>query len=438
MPYELFLALRYLYTRRRRWTTRITSLAALTGIAAGVAALIVVLALANGFRDEMQDKILTNTAHVTVMRADGQAMAEYRDLILRLRRVDGVVDASATTYDGALLSGPGGSAYAVMRGIDPDSTRIVNDIRRALVEGSAQPLAPETARAEHPPERPNTEGSSYLEGDLPIVIVGSELATRTGLGIGSVGEIITAGGTLSGEGLAPSYRRIRVGGIFRTGLFEYDATWVYMPLSTESDLIGGSGTQGSEASAGSGASAISVEVKDIYDVAGVSSKIQESLGRTYTSIDWQDANRPLFTALALERKMGATVIGLIILIAILNLVTTMVIVVVERRSDIAILSAMGARARGIMLIFLIEGGCIGGLGAIGGVLIGAIACMIGNHYHIVSLPADVYSISNVPLHPRSRDVLFSASVALFLSLLATVYPAWAAARLRPAETLREA
>ncbi|MCA1557576.1 MAG: FtsX-like permease family protein, partial [Acidobacteria bacterium] len=212
------------------------------------------------------------------------------------------------------------------------------------------------------------------------------------------------------------------------GLYEYDATWVYVSLSVASQF---SGEQQPSASA------ISLEVADIYDVGQVAERVRQRAGQDFTTVDWQEANRPLFAALALERRMGLFIIAIIILLAALNITTTLVLVVVERRADIAVLSAMGARTRSIMLLFIIEGALIGAIGAGLGVLLGLAASFIGDRYRLVSLPADVYSISSVPFHTRAQDVALAAAVAFVLSLLATIYPARTAARLRPAEALRD-
>jgi lipoprotein-releasing system permease protein len=439
MSYELFLALRYLYSRRRRAMARVTALAAILGIAFGVAALIVALALANGFRDEMRDKILSGTAHITVMRGDGQPMTDFPGLIARLRILDGVREAAATTYDGALLSGPNNSAYAVLRGVETESDWTTKELRRTLITGSLDALFTGPARGEKSPDVPSSAlkhppaitsfDEAPSEAAMPSVIIGEELAGRTGLGVGQVGQLVSGEGTLTPLGLAPRYRRVRVAGIFRSGLYEYDATWVYLSLANASSFVG----QGEQ-----GATAISIEVRDIYDVARISDEVRAALGPIYTTLDWQEANRPLFAALALERRMGLFIIALIILIAALNITTTLVLVVVERRADIAILSAMGARTLSIMSVFMIEGACVGIIGAGVGVALGLLACLVGNRYKLVSLPADVYSISNVPFHAHARDVILAALVAFILSLLATVYPARAAARVRPAEALRDA
>ena len=388
---------------------RATSLIAVVGIMVGVAALIVALALANGFRDEMRDKILRGTAHLTVMRSDGQPMSDYKEIATRIAGVPGVVSATGTTYDGAVIVGKRGSAYAVLRGIDVDSAQARAEISRTLVAGSAEPVF---------------QASSGTQ-DLPPVVLGSELATRTGLNPGDTAEVISAH-----TGISPANgnkRKVRVAGVFRSGLFEYDSTWIYLPLETASAISGDAHT----------AAVIGVQVGNIYDVKSTAWQLKQLLGSSYTTVDWQEANRPLFTALALERRIGVVIIGLIIFIAALNITTTLILVVVERRRDIAILNTMGATARSIMSIFVIEGAIVGMLGAAGGVLLGAIAVLVANHYQLISLPADVYSISNVPLSLNLRDLALAALVAFALSVLATVYPARAAARIRPAEMLRD-
>lgn len=408
MPYEIFLALRHLRSRQRRRMARATSLIAVVGITVGVAALIVALALANGFRDEMRDKILRGTAHLTVMHSDGQPISDYQEIAARIAGVPGVVSATGTTYDGAVIVGPRGSAYAVLRGVDVNSLLATSEITRTLVAGSVEEVFQVSSTT-----------------DLPPVVLGSELATRTGLNPGDIAEVISAH-----SGISPingNKRRVRVAGIFRSGLFEYDSTWIYLPLEPASAISGEAHT----------AAVIGVQVGNIYDVKTAAAQVKQLLGSSYTTVDWQEANRPLFTALALERRIGVVIIGLIVFIAALNITTTLILVVVERRRDIAILNTMGATTRSIMSIFVIEGAIVGLVGAAGGVLLGAIAVLVANHYQLISLPADVYSISNVPLSLSVRDLVLAALVAFALSVLATVYPARAAARIRPAEMLRD-
>lgn len=392
MPYEVFLAFRYLRSRHKRRLARATSIAAILGICMGVAALIVAFALSNGFRDEMRDKILQGTAHLSVLRTDGRAIENYTQLADRVKQVDGVVSASATTYDGALARGSKSSGYAVMRGIEKEAAQ--STASRWIREGS-------------------------FELGTSNAVVGADLAARIGLSVGDDFEIISARDSKS--------YRLHVAGVFRSGLFEYDSTWIYVGIQTAGKLAG----------TDHAATVLAVQVKDIDNVKQVSAEISKALGNSYTIVDWQQANQPLFAALALERRMGLFIIGLIIAIATLNITTMLILVVVERRRDIAILNALGATRAGVMLVFIIEGAVIGAIGAVTGVVLGFVLCVIGNHYKIVSLPADVYSISNVPLIPKPGEMILAALVAFVLSVLATIYPARAASRLRPVEALRD-
>jgi len=414
MPYELFLALRYLRSRQKRRFVRVTALIAVVGIAVGVAALIVALSLAHGFRDEMRDKILRGSAHLTVMRNDGQSMPDFRDVAARIAQVEGVVIATGTTYDGAVVVGPKGSAYAVLRGIDGGTGQPGADLVQSLIAGSAIPLF----------EREASSGEA--NNQRPGVVLGAELATRTGLQVGDAAEIISATSAVSSSN--SNRRLVRVAGIFRSGLFEYDSTWVYLSLESAAAFARGEHA----------ASVISVQLRNIYDVKSAAAKVRERLGPSYTTLDWQEANRPLFTALALERRIGAVIIALIILVAALNISTTLILIVMQRGRDIAILNTLGATRRSIMSIFVMQGAIVGVAGAVAGVALGVITVLFANRYHLISLPADVYSISNVPLSLNFRDAALAAGVAIVLSILSTLYPARAAAGIRPAEMLRDA
>ena len=408
MPYEVFLALRYLRSRRKHRLARATTLIAVLGIAAGVASLIVALALADGFRDELRDKILRGTAHITVMRSDGQPLGNYRQVAAEIGNVAGVSAAAGTTYDGAVIIGPKSSAYGVLRGIDQSSSQMTNEISATIVRGSLDPVL-----------KHDGDGRA-----LPAVALGAELATRLGVDIGDTADVISAQSALSSAN--PNRRRVRVTGISRSGLFEYDSTWIYVSLETIAAFTG-------DAHA---ASVVSVQVADIYNVKQTAEQIRQQLGSAYMVIDWQEANRPLFTALTLERRIGIMIIAIIVLIAALNITTTLILLVMERRRDIAILNAMGATPNGIMTIFLIAGAIIGLCGAVAGVFLGAIATLVANSYHLISLPPDVYSISSVPLHLKSYNLIFAALIAFALSILATIYPARTASRIHAAELLR--
>ncbi|MCA1556575.1 MAG: FtsX-like permease family protein, partial [Acidobacteria bacterium] len=342
-------------------------------------------------------------------------------------------------------------AYTIVRGVEQTSERSVAEIRGTLVEGRVEPLF-EATQEDSSRERTDVEvrreaegtpksgaesgsllGALVEEDDAPPapIIIGAELATRTGLQrVGDEGWLVTGERTPEPPGFAPRARRVRVAGVFRSGLYEYDSAWIYVSLANASEL------EGAAAATDSSASLISIETADIYQTSETARRVRDALGANFKTVDWQEANAPLFAALQLERRTVALIIALIMFVAALNITTTLVLVVVERRADIAILGAMGARARSIMLIFMCEGAIIGAMGAGLGVALGLAACFLGEHFKLVRLPADVYSLSSIPFHPHARDVLAAALIAFFVSLLATIYPARAAARLRPAEALR--
>jgi lipoprotein-releasing system permease protein len=414
MPFELFLALRYLRARRGRRVARWTAGAAVVGIACGVAALVVATALANGFRDEMQDKILRGTAHVTLAREGGAGVEEARAAAVRARRVEGVAAAQPTTYEGALLAGNDGATYALLRGLDEAPPPARASLSETLTRGSLDDLFKHRAGDE--------------DEAVPVVL-GEELAARAGLtNIGDEGYVLTAGaaGELARGSEAPGALRVRVVGLFHSGLFEYDSAWAYLSLESVA-RVGGARPP---------SVVVSVEARDLYASKDVARRLRASLGAGWTAVDWREANRPLFEALTLEGRMVALIIMLVTIVAALNITTTLALLVVERRADIAVLSTVGARAVSVTLVFVFEGAVVGALGALAGVALGLSACHLAERFQLVRLPPDVYSLSAVPLHPHASDVALAALAAFAVSLLATLYPAWQAARVRPAEVLR--
>jgi len=434
MPYEIFLALRYLNSRRRRTLARATTILSIVGIAFGTAALIVALSLSNGFQDEMRDKILSGTAHVSVLRKDGEAITNWREVSAQAKQTEGVRFANGTTYIGTLLNHGKIPAYTVLRGVDTESQTAVEEIRNTIVSGQWSVVS---GQSENKPVLPQlrtqnselrTQNSELRTQNSEPCLIGEELAQRLNLKINDEIEIVAADRSITTNEILPVFMKLKITGIFRTGLYEYDSTWIYLSLETASNFLGQEQTS---------ASVISIEVEDIYKSKLVAEKLNEKLGSEFTTVDWQEANRPLFAALTLERRMGLFIISLLVLLAALNITTTLVLVVSERRNDIAILCAMGSRARSIMLIFILEGFLLGVIGSVCGVVFGLIVCRLGDRFKIVSLPPDVYSIGNVPFHTRTTDVLFAVAVALLLSLIATIYPARSAAKLRPVEALKE-
>jgi ABC-type lipoprotein release transport system permease subunit len=505
LPYELFLALRYLRVRRGRRVARWTALAAVFGIACGVAALTLALALANGFRDELRDKILRGTAHVTLSRAGGATLEDAPGVAARVRRVEGVRDAAPTTYEGALLGGPNGASYTLLRGVDAASTRARAEVQSTLTAGALDTLFREGARgvsdatreleletqarsrletqarrgspdasqessdaSQEPPDASRElPDASQTEAPAPVVL-GEELAARTGLTrVGDEGWLLlgasvpasrgevtpggaekttrdAAAGTAQSDaavgtaqssedaaargasGFVPRARRVRVAGLFRSGLYDYDSAWTYASLAEVGRLTGGTPAS----------TVVSIEARDMDESASVARRVRETLGTGWSTLDWREANRPLFAALALERRTVALIIMLITVVAALNITTTLALVVVERRADIAVLVALGARERSVTLIFMIEGALVGAVGAFAGAAAGLAACLAADRFRLVRLPPDVYALSAVPLHPHAPDVILAVLAAFAVSLLATLYPARQAARVRPAEALR--
>jgi len=422
MPYELFLALRYLRVRRGRRVARWTALAAVVGIACGVAALILALALANGFRDELRDKILRGTAHVTLSR-EGEGVEDARATAERVRKFEGVSDAAPTTYEGALLSGPEGATYTLLRGVDANSPHARAQVQSTVGEGSLESVFNE-------PNVAKIDKANAGEDLEPVpVVLGEELAKRTGLdSVGEEGWVLTGAITQASDApdeYVPRARRVRVVGLFRSGLYEYDSTWTYLNLDSVARVTGAQPS-----------TVISVEARDMYESLELARRLRAALGVEWTAADWGETNRALFEALALERRTVALIIMLITIVAALNITTTLALVVVERRADIAVLLTLGAHARSITFIFMIEGAIVGALGAFAGVVTGLAACFAADRFNLVRLPADVYSLSAVPLHPHAWDVVLPALAAFAVSLLATLYPARQAARVRPAEVLR--
>lgn len=483
--YEFFLAVRYLRSTRKTRAARVTSLAAGFGIACGVAALIIATSLANGFRSELQDKILRGTAHISLARADNQGIENWRAWQSKIGKIKGVRRVLPTTYTGALLVSSANSNYAVVRAIDLSESEARAELENALIAGNVDDLTFNQTAGED-------DDNNNAPPIIPVVI-GVELAAHANLNLGDEAKLVTnaqpetsinrahhkrassssssisssassrdsltsnaankvandpasnLAASSSSDALASlsraSVERIRVVGIFRSDLHDYDAAWIYASLPDAANFAGNSA---------SAPTVLSIELNDLNDAArlaeAIKSAMQEAAAVSDNSdlqnssgfqvVTWQESNAALFAALELERRTISAVILLITLIATLNILTTLVLLVVERRAAIALLRALGAKTRSIAAIFIIEGFFIGLIGVACGVSLGLAACWIGNRFKLVSLPAEVYAISYVPLRPRALDVGLAVVAALLICLLATIYPAHVAARVHPAEALR--
>jgi len=388
--YELKLARRY-FRARRKSLARFTSFVAVVGIAAGVASLIVAQSLARGFSDEMREKILANTAHITVFSKDDGEIQNWSIAKGAIEKLENVREVSPTTYANAIVVGENLTSYAVLR-----------------VQSSKFKV--------------QSQNQIEDQSSLNEIAIGARLAEKLRLKIGDRAEIVTLENQTS-----PTRAFFSVKDVFQTGLYEYDATWIYIAPETFARL------KNEEKFT---PTVLSVSVRDIYNAPETANEIRSLVGDDFKVVDWQQANQPLFAALSLERKVALVIISLIIFIAALNITTTLALLVGERKFDIAILRTCGARARSLVLIFLFEGLFLGVCGIVSGVVLGLLACFLGNHFKVIRLSAEVYSLSSIPFHPDFTNILLIIFVALVLCLIATVYPAYKASRVKPLENLR--
>lgn len=386
--FELKLAWKY-FRARRKSLARFTALVAVAGISCGVASLIVAQAVSRGFSGEMREKILSSTAHITVFQTDSREIGNWRTIKKEVEKLENVLEISPTTYQSAVIVGEKATSYAVLRAIQSSKLKVQN----------------------------SGNESSVIE-----ISLGAELAEKTDLKINDEAEIV-----IPQNESAPKTARVRVREIFRTGIYDYDATWIY--ISPE-DLARATERERFTPTI------LSVSVKNIYQSDETARKIRSLLPQDFKVIDWRQANEPLFAALSLERKVSLIIISLVIFIAVLNITTTLALLVNERRLDIAILRTCGARTGSLIFIFLLEGVILSLTGIFFGSILGLTACIIGNYFRIINLPSEIYSLSYVPLIPNSSDVFLTAAIAFLLSLAAIVYPAWRAAKIKPLENLR--
>ncbi|MDQ3799001.1 MAG: FtsX-like permease family protein, partial [Acidobacteriota bacterium] len=336
----------------------------------------------------------------------------------------------ATTYESALIVGEKSTGYCILRarseppstasGLTPEENSPRTNTDEHGLKNQTQSESEISDLKSQPGGQQTTNDGRFIK-----ISIGAELAEKTGLAVGDEAEIIFPGG--SGGDFAPVNSRVFVSEIFRTGLYDYDSTWIYISFEDFPQISG---------EADFAPTVLSVSVGDIYAADETAGEIRRISGEDFRAIDWQEANRPLFAALSLERKVSLAIISLIIFIAVLNITTTLALLVNERRLDIAILRTCGAQVRSLVTIFLLEGLFLGAAGIVCGLCLGLALCFAGNRFRLISLPSDVYSLSHIPLHAQASDVLLIAAIAFALSLAATVYPAFRAARIKPLENLR--
>ncbi len=443
MKFEIFVASRYLRAKRRQAFIGVITGISILGVAAGVASLIVALAINNGFRQDLQQRLLGSTSHVSLLRVQSDGIRDWKPLLERLSKQPHVTAAAPAIYEQVLISRGPRARGAVLKGMIPSEERRVGDLLKTVTAGSAAELE------ERPAVGPNSSGaSSTTSGDgmtatpqtspddlsavrsrisaMPPIVLGKDMADDLGASVGSVVLVTSPQGELTPFGLVPKYIRFRVVGIFNSGFYDYDSSWAFTRLSDAQDLFG----------LGDLVSVIEFRLDDIYRAGEVSRQLETAAGHGFMATNWMEQNKALFRALRLERVVTFITIGLIVFVAALNILISLTMMVMEKTKDIAVLMSMGTRKAQIRRVFMAQGLLIGVIGTALGLVAGYALAWAGGHYHFLSLSAEVYSIDYVPFAPRVMDGVLVAAIAIGISFAATLYPSWAAARILPAEALR--
>jgi len=411
LRFEFFIAARYLRARRRQAVVGLITAISVIGVAAGVASLIIALAITNGMRRDLQERLVGSTAHVLLMRTAGDGMTNWPELMTRLANVPHVVAQSPGLYGQVLISRGARSGGALIKGIIPTDERKVGDLLQSINQGSADELAPTATLA---------------TGMTPPIVIGNELATTLGATVGDTLLVTSPQGELTPLGLVPRYQRFRIVGIFASGFYQYDSSYAFMRLTdaqrlfSEPDVI----------------SVLSFRIDDLYKAQQVGDALAQAAGPGFQATNWMEQNRELFRALKLEQVVTFIVLALIVIVAALNILIALTMMVMEKTRDIAVMMSFGVRAEQIRRIFLCQGLLISSIGTVLGLIVGYAASVAGSHFRFIHLDASVYSIDYLPFAPRFTDALIVAAVSLGVSLLATLYPSSSAAGVLPAEALR--
>jgi len=414
MRFELFVAARYLRARRRQAVVGLITVISVVGVAAGVAALILALAITNGMRRDLQQRLVGSTAHVQLMRTAGDGISHWRPLMARLAAVPHVTAVAPGLYGQVLISRGARSGGALIKGIVPADEATVGNLLQSVNEGSAAELAPDHSTA--------PSGSALA----PPLVIGHELALTLGAAVGDSLLVTSPQGELTPLGLVPRYQRFRVVGIFSSGFYQYDDGYAFMRLSdaqrlfSEPDLV----------------SVISFKIDDLYKAEQVGKAIEAAAGPGFETTNWMEQNRELFRAMKLEQDVTFIVLALIVVVAALNILIALTMMVMEKTRDIAVMMSFGVTAEQVRKIFLLQGLLISAVGTTLGLVLGYALSIVGSHYRFIHLDASVYSIDYLPFAPRLVDALVVAAVSLGMSLLATIYPSSSAASVLPAEALR--
>jgi lipoprotein-releasing system permease protein len=442
MRFELFIATRYLRAKRRQAFIGVITGISIAGVAAGVASLIVALAINNGFRQDLQDRLIGSTSNISLLRVADDGIKDWPRLLDRLSKEPHVAAAAPAIFEQVLISRGPRARGAVLKGIIPRDERKIGDLLSTIKEGSAAPLdepsrlpGNETQAALQDSTSANSElqespddlaGVQARIAAMPPIIIGKDMADDLGATAGSVVLVTSPQGELTPFGMVPKYSRFRVVGIFDSGFYDYDESWAFTRLSDAQRLFG----------LGDLISVIEFKIDDIYSAPQVSNEIDDAAGKGFMTTNWMEQNKALFHALRLERLVTFITIGLIVFVAALNILISLIMMVMEKTRDIAVLMSMGTRKAQVRNIFMAQGVLIGVIGTAIGLLLGYAISYAGGHYHIISLSPEVYSIDYVPFAPRPMDGVLVALVAIGVSFIATLYPSWSAARTLPAEALR--
>jgi lipoprotein-releasing system permease protein len=410
IPYELMIGLRYLRSRRGQKFISIISFISIAGVAIGVMALIIVLSVMTGFESDLKEKILGTNSHLVVLQYGG-FMTEHEEAVEKIKRFDNVVGATPFIYSQVMISSGDSVSGVVLRGLEPKSAGNVISLKNYMEEGSIDNLI----EAEDDDTKP-----------LPGVIIGIELANMLGVRNMDEVNIVSPKGNLTPMGMTPKMQKYKVVGIFKSGMYEYDTTLVYVSLKNAQRFL----------NTPDEVTGIEVSLKNIYESDSVAKEIDKVLGVPYFTRDWKEMNSNLFSALKLEKIVMFIILILIILVAAFNIISTLIMVVMEKGKEVAILKSIGASPASIMKIFISEGIIVGVLGTVLGCIGGIGACLLLKKYNFIELPKDVYYFSTLPVKMVWVDILAICVVSILITFLATIYPSVRASMLRPVDAIR--
>ena len=417
MKFELFVAARYLRAKRRQAVIGVITVISVVGVTAGVASLVIALSINAGFQKDLQDQLLGSQSHINLVRVQNDGIENWRELMTRLSKHPHVIGVAPAMYGQVLASHGARASGALLKGVIPEYENRVGELLKSVKFGSASALEPCAA----------TDTDCKAGKSLPPVVLGKDLAETIGAAVGSTIMVVSPQGELSPIGLMPKYQQFKVVGIFRSGFYNYDSAWGFIRLSDAQRLF---------SLPDSVISVIEFKIDDLYKAEQVGSELEKEAGEGFAAKSWMEENRALFRALKLERVVTFLTIGLIVFVAALNILISLIMMVMEKTKDIAVLISMGAKKSQIRGIFMFQGVLIGVIGTMAGLILGYAVAIAGAKYHFVALSSEVYSIDYLPFAPRVLDGVLIAAVALLISFVATIYPSWSAARVLPAEALR--